>query len=464
MTTSVVRIANNEIDAGCIKSSDQVRQPDLESSQVNYYARYFGDPVSRLFWKGNRLQLGLLPGYGRNFSELLDSAQLEDLFVQRLIARPSPAPIELGFEKVYELDCRSRITYWHEWSPNMLRLAALRIIESLRKLTERGLTLRNPHPWNLLYDGREFVYINPGSVVPFDGETFARGYEKIARFFVRPLLLIENGFAHMARRLASDARDGVIAQDVAHLDCKWAEWPVDGADKAAVPFLTEAAARIEAFECKIGGQHWFNYFSNDCDFSAGTSWTRKQEVLEAILDDASIESVLDLGANTGHYARVAARRGREVIAADFDPAVVDRAFAESRAENGTIYPVVLDFSHPTQGQGIEGSWFPPATERFAADLVLCFALSHHMVFGRYRLDFEQIARGVRSFARKWALVEFIERNNKIVPSSFRPEADEWYDIRYLEAGLRRHFPVVECLPPAKDGRRLLVCGPARSGL
>jgi SAM-dependent methyltransferase len=301
-------------------------------------------------------------------------------------------------------------------------------------------------------------------VVLLDDETFGRGYEKIARFFIRPLLLIENGFGHMARRLASDARDGVIAQDVAHLDCKWIEWPLDGANHAIVPFLREITSRIESFQCKIEGQHWFNYFTHDCDFGPGTSWTRKQEALEAILQDTSIESVLDLGTNTGHYARVAARSGREVIATDFDPAVVDRAFAESRTADVPIYPAVLDFSHPTQGQGVDGRWFPPATERLAADLVLCFALSHHMVFGRYRLDFEQLARGVRSFARSWALVEYIERNDKIVPSSFRPEADEWYNIDHLEAALSRHFPVVDCLPPAKDGRRLLVCGPKRSGL
>ena len=326
------------------------------------------------------------------------------------------------------------------------------------------MSFDNPHPWNLLYDGTEFVYVNPGSIVPFEEETFARGFEKFARFFVRPLFLIESGFAHIARRLASDARDGVIAQDVAHLDSRWIDCPDNAASNDVPVFLGQVATRIESFECKIGGQHWFNYFTNDCDFSPGTSWTRKQGTLEAILKDRSIESVLDLGANTGYYTRMAARQGREVLAADFDPAVVDLAFAESQAASVPLYPVVLDFSHPTQGQGIDGRWFPPATERLSADLVLCFALSHHMVFGKYRLDFEQLARGVRSFARKWALVEYVERNNKIVPSRFRPEADCWYDISHLEAALGRYFPVIEPLPAAKDGRRLLVCGPERSGL
>jgi SAM-dependent methyltransferase len=440
-----------------------VDQPDLESSRLHYYARYFGDPVSRLFWKDGKLKMGLLPGYGQPFSDLLNSGRLEDIFAEGLMTRPAVASVQPGFERVCDIDCGARITYWHEWSPNMLRFAALRLIALLHKVAERGLTLRNPHPWNLLYDGHEFVYINPGSVVPLDEETFERGYEKVARFFLRPLWLIENGFAHMAYRLANDPRDGVIAQDVAHLESKWIEWTADGGIQDIPDFLNRIASRIQTFECKIGSHHWFDYFNHDCDFSPGTSWTRKQEALDAMLDDTSIRSVLDLGANTGYYARVAARHGREVIAADFDPAVVDRAFAESRAENLPIYPVVLDISHPTSGQGVDGRWLPPATERLEADLVLCFALSHHMVFGRYRLDFEQVAKGVRGFSRKWALVEYIERG-KIDPSTFRPDADSWYDIGHLAAALARHFPVVQCLPPARDGRRLLVCGPEKRAL
>jgi len=457
VTTSVPRVSGDEKPSLFAPGGGDLVQPDLESSRLHYYARYFGDPVSRLFWTEGRLQLGILPGYGRAFADLLNSGKLEDVFGERLMTRPEAAVTRGGFEKVYNLDCRARITYWHEWSPKMLRTATLRLLRLLHKLAGRGLTLRNPHPWNLLYDGSDFVYINPGSVVAFEGETFARGYEKIARFFIRPLVLIENGFAHMAHRLAADARDGAIAQDVAHLDCKWTEWAVDGGHHSVLPFLTQIASRIESFRCKIASQHWFDYFASDCDFGPGTSWTRKQEALEAILNDSSIGSVLDLGANTGHYARIAARRGREAMAADLDPALVDLAFDESQAENLLVYPVVLDFSHPTPGQGVDGRWLLPASDRLKADLVLCFALSHHMVFGRYRLDFEQVARGVRSFAHKWALVEYIERG-KIVPSVFRPDADSWYQVGYLEAALSRHFPVVQCLPPANDGRRLLVCG------
>jgi SAM-dependent methyltransferase len=435
--------------------------PQLDSSQIRYYARYFGDPLSRLFWQNEELWMGILPPHGQAFARMWDLPIMRSLVDERLLVGLEPAPQKIpGFDAVYRLADTPRITYWHEWSPKMLRAAALRLIVLLQRLAQHQLTLRNPHPWNLLYDGLSFIYVNPGSILPLDAETFARSYEKLARFFVRPLLLIEKGLMHVARRLAEDPREGVLAEDLQHMEKAWAAWKPESGANQILPFLEQLETEVASLTCNSAGERWIDYFATDCDFGPGTSWSRKQHALEAILDDTQIKSVLDLGANTGHYARIAASRGREVIAADFDPALVDAAFEEARRTALFVYPVVADFAHPTPGQGVDGSWFPPATERWKADLVLCFAVSHHMVFGKYRLDFEQVALGIRGFARQWALVEYVERG-KIRPAEWRPDSDKWYTVEHLAAALRRRFPAVQVLPPAKDGRRLLVCGPER---
>jgi SAM-dependent methyltransferase len=217
---------------------------------------------------------------------------------------------------------------------------------------------------------------------------------------------------------------------------------------------------LAALGLRSTAHRWRNYADTHYDFSGDASWGRKQTVLERMLEEERIESVVDIGANSGHYARIAARDGREVIAADFDPVLVDSIFDETIRTGESIYPVVLDFCHPTPGQGVDGSWFPPANERLRADLVLCFALSHHLIFGKYRLDFEEVARGIRSFARSWAIVEYVGFES-VHPIEWRPDAAAWYSVDNFAAVLRRHFRVVEVLNPAKDGRRLLVCGPDR---
>jgi SAM-dependent methyltransferase len=340
----------------------------------------------------------------------------------------------------------------------MWRAAALRLIELLRRLAENRLTLRNPHPWNLLFDGKQFSYANPGSVVPLESAVFGHSYEKVARFFVRPLLLLENGFEHVARRLMADVCEGVRREDIRHLDCSWTDWVGKSGEDSILPFLEQLHAHVESLQCVSTRHRWHDYFTKDCDFSPGTSWFRKQQTLEMLLQDSNIRSVLDLGANTGHYARLAAKARREVIATDFDPVLVDTIFQHTQQSELSLYPAVLDFTHPSPGQGVASCWFPPATERFKSDLVLCFALVHHMVLGKYRLDFEQVAQGVRSFARNRALFEYVG-NERLRLHANRPEAEAWYSLEHMVEALNRHFDLVEVLPPAKDGRQLLICGP-----
>jgi SAM-dependent methyltransferase len=432
-----------------------------DSAQLRYYARYFGDPLARLFWHDHELRIGIMPNHGEFFSQVIEYPIVRDLVAEGKLAEFAfVSQASLGFHSVYRLVHKPRITFWSEWSPGMWRAAALALVSLLRRLAEHGLTLRNPHPWNLLYDGRAFVYINPGSIVPLDPDTFARSYEKAARFFVRPLLLVENGYSHSARRLVEDPRDGVLAEDAKHVACDWAEWKLESGISGIAGFLQRLELCISCLTCESSAERWIDYFATDCDFTAGTSWSRKERALERILEDSRIQTVLDLGANTGHYARVAAKYGVEVIATDFDPALVDAIFEQSRDSKVAIYPAVMDFSHPAPGLGVTGTWFPPATERYKSDLVLCFALSHHMVFGKYRLDFEEIARGVRDFSKEWALVEYVERG-KIRPAEWRADADSWYSVEEFASVLRRYFPAVQVLPPANDGRRLLVCGPER---
>ncbi len=436
----------------------------LSAPQISYYGRYFGDPLSRLFWYESGLYLGLLPPYGKRFDGLRCSETFRDLVNTGLVPPIKESILYIdGFDSIYRIESTPRITYWHEWGPKMLRTATLQMLDLMTRLARNGLTLRYPHPWNLLFDGRQFTYVNPGSIVPLDPDAFKQAYEKVTRFFVRPLLLMEHGFEHTARRLLADVRDGVLAEDVRNLQGDWAELPAAWAEQSAleiVPFLAKVSEGIEFLAMQTTAKRWIDYFAKDCDFGPGTSWTRKQELLTSILEEPDIHSVLDLGANTGHYARFAAGCGKEVIAADFDPALVDVIYEGIAESNVPLYPVVLDFAHPTPGEGVDYLWFPSATERMDADLVLCFALEHHMVFGKYRLNFDQIALGVRTFSRTWALVEYIERG-KNDPKRMRPDADEWYTIDHFAAAFRQYFDCVEVLPPAKDNRQLLVCGPRR---
>jgi SAM-dependent methyltransferase len=93
--------------------------------------------------------------------------------------------------------------------------------------------------------------------------------------------------------------------------------------------------------------------------------------------------VLDLGANDGRYARLAARHAAYVVAVEQDPAVVDQLYATLRAaDERNVLPLVMDLADPSPGGGWRGVERAGFAARARADLVLALALVHHLAIGR----------------------------------------------------------------------------------
>ena len=90
--------------------------------------------------------------------------------------------------------------------------------------------------------------------------------------------------------------------------------------------------------------------------------------------------MLDLGANDGHFSRLALRAGAgNVVAVDSDDLVVDRLYRDLRAEGERrILPLVLDLSDPSPALGWRSRERPAFVDRVRPDLVLCLAVVHHL--------------------------------------------------------------------------------------
>src|SRR5215469_9968775 len=79
--------------------------PVPDSAKIHYYARYFGDPLSRLFWHANQLCVGVLPPHGMETAKLLNSQLFADLFRQKLLVALDEQPIDIeGFEVAFRLN------------------------------------------------------------------------------------------------------------------------------------------------------------------------------------------------------------------------------------------------------------------------------------------------------------------------------------------------------------------------
>ena len=90
-------------------------------------------------------------------------------------------------------------------------------------------------------------------------------------------------------------------------------------------------------------------------------------------------TVLDVGANTGQYAKLAASSGARVIACEVDVSAVNRCYDDARKRDLNILPLAVNVFNvsPTPGRG--GVPSPPAVERFRSEFVMGLAVIHHVV-------------------------------------------------------------------------------------
>jgi ribosomal protein L11 methylase PrmA len=106
----------------------------------------------------------------------------------------------------------------------------------------------------------------------------------------------------------------------------------------------------------------------------------KENFVSSIVDAAHRSSVWDLGANDGHFSRVAARNADLVVAADADELVIDRLFRSLAGSGpGNVLPLVFDLADPSPGLGWRGKERRRLEERARPDLVLFLAVVHHLV-------------------------------------------------------------------------------------
>jgi len=90
-------------------------------------------------------------------------------------------------------------------------------------------------------------------------------------------------------------------------------------------------------------------------------------------------TVLDLGANTGHYSRIASGLGHSVVALDADAGATEVLYRRSRANcDMSVLPLRVDLLSPSPDQGWACCERRNVFQRIQPDVVMALALVHHL--------------------------------------------------------------------------------------
>jgi SAM-dependent methyltransferase len=378
------------------------------------------------------------------------------------------------------------VSYPAEWPAEMLHEAAGLTLDLSLRLLESGRGLKDATPYNILFNGPAPVLVDLLSVEKrVAGDPIWLPYAQFCRTFLFPLLMWRYWQLDPAGAFLMQ-RDG-IEPDAFYRLCGWGRrlrppvlqhvslpvWLGNRAreETASRPrilrneeqarfilrnMLTGLRSAIDK-ACPPAGTKtvWIDYMGTHSYSEAGFS--AKEALVRDFLGRIQPKAALDVGANTGHFSRLAAKAGARVVSIDYDSCCMGRLWRQARLEKLDILPLVVNLARPTPAVGWRNGECASFLERAegAFDTVLMLAVIHHLLVTE-RVPLPELADLAGRLTTDWAVIEFVPpadpmfrrivRGREHLHAGLTPEA--------FEAAFTPRFSV-ERREPVPDSGRIL---------
>jgi hypothetical protein len=184
-------------------------------------------------------------------------------------------------------------------------------------------------------------------------------------------------------------------------------------------------------------KHWIDYYQKD--IASDKYLEHKEAIIKAwlvqITDQNKIDSILDLGANTGKFSLLANEYANKVIALEYDDICVDAIDkAIVSAKKNHTYCLRMDLAETTPNMGVLEKEFSSIYTRAKSSMVFGLALIHHLFISN-QLNFDQIASMFNEFSEKQVIIEFIPITDEKVQFLIKDKQREYAD--YTEEGFTK---------------------------
>jgi hypothetical protein len=324
-------------------------------------------------------------------------------------------------------------SYPWEWTPGQWMDAASLTLELCEEALDDGLILKDATPLNILFSGPCPIFVD---VLSFEDRNLKSPLWIAYAQFVRTFLLPLCAYVHLGWPLAASMqrRDGYEPEDLAPFLPFFRSWRRPLRSLVTLPVLLEKAARFGAQRPQVSEElsafavrrllrstrkllyslapsahtsRWSNYPETASHYKSADH-EAKETFVRVALANIRPAYVLDVGANTGVYSRIAAESGAAVVAWDTDVQATDLNWQMARRTGLSILPIVADFARPTPAVGWlnreSASLLDRAKGRF--DCVLMLGVLHHLLITD-QIPLDAILKQLWEFSAVWAIIEWI---------------------------------------------------------
>ncbi len=465
-----------------------------EAASLQSHPLSTADPSGRLCESGEKLYRVINPIKQELYRRLFKDGTIEDLCKKGLIINTS-IETDSPPESLLILEHRRLpvVSYAFEWSSEMLRAAALHVIDLELELLKKGLSLQDCHPWNVLFEGTKPQFVDFGSIQTEKGNDIWEANGEFFRYYVYPLMVLATPHHRIVRHFLTDHWIGITQLEADFLTSrasseakekirtlvrrirkllpsgslnffnsaiKSVEGRVTGRSKKSTEsrssYLTRLRTMVEGLPNFQADTYWSAYAQDEYpDFSPSATWTEKHRQVHAALTKLQPKTLLDIASNTGWYSILAAKMGIQVIATDNDETCINQLFREARRLEANVHPLYGNLLCPSPAIGTPGTMMPAAVDRLRSECVLALAITHHMVF-RFFFSLDQIVNLLNAFSSRYLIVEFVPKEDKYV-SGWWDASKPWYSLEAFRNSLGRFFDNIVEIPSHPSPRVLLIC-------
>lgn len=377
----------------------------------------YRDPSGYVLSREGRIFRAVDGRCGQLLNELMDQGLLPKLIEQRSIVATSFVQNDVlrrtlqaenqGFELFLEHEVLDTITYPYEWSFSMLADAGVHTLDLQIQLLSSGCSLKDATSYNIQFVHGQPIFIDISSIERPKRLDIWFALGQFYQTFLFPLMLCNDcGWDLRSYFLAS--LGGRQIEEVARsfgwlqrlrprllLDLTIPLWLHRCGEKGTRskrdtleerrPDISAQLVNLKRLRKKVVGLSaryklkgiWSKY-TQICNYQQ-TAEDGKKSLIKEFLQTTAPKRILDIGCNTGDYARLGMDCGAQVLAVDSDHDAVEFLYRDLRRNPGPITPMVMDLCNPSPGLGYMNLERESFLERVDVQCVLALALMHHLL-------------------------------------------------------------------------------------
>ena len=366
----------------------------------------------------------------------------------------------------------------YEWPPEMLYAAGELTLDLAEAALAENHLLKDATPYNVLFVGWRPVFVDLLSFEQRDllDPTWLP-FNQFVQTILLPLLVNKYYGLHLDQLLTVN-RDGLEPSQVARLSGPLRKLSPMFLSLVSVPhwlnknqplndesiyrpkrlsnakrahfILHQQLKRLRRLLAKVeptasSTSEWSDYMTPDKFFSV-EYLQAKERFVARTLKETNPRRVLDVGCNTGHFSRLAARNGASVVAIDQDPEVVGTVWRRAAADALDILPLVVNLARPTPAFGWRNEECPSFLDRSRGrfDAVLMLAVLHHLMVTE-QIPLPAILELAAELTSENLIIEFVAPDDPMFRHLVRGRSELFIGLtkETFEAAAGRWFELVQ---------------------